>query len=210
MGSPPFSAAGAWIQPILLKIPVCVARPGGALGVAEHEFLHGPDALVVDERLLGLEGALDLVPRHRGVVLRRDAVLGVPGEPLEALAASPLSAAAACRMAGSMYFDAEGRERHQVVGTGLGRWRMPHLGRALVDDLLGEVRQVRHRELALLDVCRQALDEGLVLADLAQHVLVVEEHADLGILRDARRSCRRTWSLPTAPGSRRRRPTGSP
>ena len=27
-------------------------------------------------------------------------------------------------------------------------------------------------------------DEGLVLADLAQHVLVVEEHADLGILRD--------------------------
>ena len=30
----------------------------------------------------------------------------------------------------------------------------------------------------------QALDERLVLADLAQHVLVVEEHADLGILRD--------------------------
>ena len=30
----------------------------------------------------------------------------------------------------------------------------------------------------------EALDEGFVLADLPQHVLVVEEHADLGILRD--------------------------
>ena len=60
-----------------------------------------------------------------------------------------------------------------------------HLGGALVDHLLGEVRQIGHRELALFDLCRQALDEGFVLADLAQHVLVIEHHADLGILGDA-------------------------
>ena len=77
-GLPPFTAAGACIQPILLKSRLRSLGQVAPFCVADHPFRHRPDALVIDERFFGLEGALDLVPRHRGVVLRRDAVRGVP------------------------------------------------------------------------------------------------------------------------------------
>ena len=60
----------------------------------------------------------------------------------------------------------------------------PDLRRALGHHFLGEIGEILHRELAGLDHRRQAVDERLVLADLPEHVLVVEEHADLGILWD--------------------------
>jgi hypothetical protein len=40
---------------------------------------------MVDESFFGLETALNFIPHHCGVVLGGDTVLGVPGEPFEAL-----------------------------------------------------------------------------------------------------------------------------
>ena len=52
-------------------------------------------------------------------------------------------------------------------------------------DLLGDVDDVVHRHFALQHGVGQAFDEGVVIAGLSHELLVVEEHACLGVLRDA-------------------------
>ena len=167
----------------LLEVALPIGRPGRPLGVAELPFGQHPDSLVEGERLLLLEGGLNLIPRHRGIVLGRDAVARVPVVPGEARqhlgpGQQELPAVVVDEA------DAEGSEGHEIVGPRIGPVQHADLGRAFVHHILGQVRKVGHRELALLDEVGQALDECLVLADLAQHVLVVEEHPDLGVLRD--------------------------
>ena len=130
-----------------------------------------------------LNAALDLVPRHGRVVLGGHAVLGIGREPFERLLDLSLRQQ---QLPGLRVHElhAEARELHQIVGAGIRPMDDPDLRPALIDNLLGQRGQVRHRELALLDQRRQTFNEGLILADLAQHVLVVEEHPDLGVLRD--------------------------
>ncbi len=166
----------------LVEIALLVGRPGGAVMVAELPA-HRPDAVMVGEGPALLERVLDVVPGHRRVVGRRRFVAGHPVEPLERLL-HRLDLEEQLASLGVLPLDAEGGEGHQIVGPDIGAVELAELGPTLVDHLLHELAPIRGRDLAAGDLGGNAVDELLGLADLPEHVLVVEDHADLGVLRD--------------------------
>ena len=78
---------------------------------------------------------------------------------------------------------AVGLEHHDVVRALVRPMQDAVLGVGLVDHLLGDVDDLVHRQVARQRPLRHRLDERVVIAGLAQELLVVEEHARLGVLR---------------------------
>ncbi|MND64784.1 hypothetical protein D3C80_561300 [compost metagenome] len=167
----------------LVKVAFLVGRPCCAVLFTDLPC-NGPDALMEDKGLFLLEGALDGVPAHGSVVDRGHALLGVTLVPAKRLGHFGLRED---QLAGLFVheFYAIGLEDHQVVDADIRAVQHAVIGGLAIDDFLGKGGQVVERELAGFDLGGQTFDKGFVLTDLAQHVLVVEEHADFCILRHA-------------------------
>ncbi|MNZ80871.1 hypothetical protein D3C78_995230 [compost metagenome] len=164
----------------LVEISFAIGRPGCAVLVTNLPG-NGPHALMEDEGLFLFEGGLDGFPAHGGIVDRRDALLGVALIPAERLHHFRLGED---KLAGLFVHElhAIGLKHHQIVDTDIRAMQHAILSGLAVDHFLRQRGQIIEREFTGIDLGRQAFDKGLVLADLAQHVLVVEEHADFRVL----------------------------